>query len=153
MRRKDSGRSRVELSHHRPPLEGTAVELEDHEFAFRAAVLAADASYFGHTAGGQALGLNVPMVLADFVAAAHRAHQATGSTWFPRFVSLFAGILQTTTSEHLSREDQENADRSLRQLAGEVDLLLPTTRHFPDDPEKASQIAALLTSLVDKYSQ
>jgi hypothetical protein len=105
---------------------GKAVEFDDDEFAFRAAVLAADASYFGHTAGGQTLGLTVPMALADFVAAAHRAHQATTSPWFPRFVSLFAGILQTTTSESVSREDQESADRSLRQLAAEMDLFLPT---------------------------
>lgn len=130
-----------------------AVDLEDHEFAFRAAVLAADASYFGHTAGGQAAGLNVPRVLADIVAAAHRAHQATTSPWFPRFVSLFAGIIQMAASEHLSSEDQEKADRSLRQLASEVHLLLPTTHHFPDDPEKASQMAALLSSLVNRYGQ
>lgn len=77
---------------------------------------------------------------------------AESATLVSQFVSLFAGILQTNTSEHLSREDQENADRSLRQLAGEVDLLLPTTRHFPDDPEKASQVAALLTALVNTYS-
>jgi hypothetical protein len=130
-----------------------AVELEDHEFAFRAAVLAADASYFGHAAGGLAPGLNMPLVLADCVAAAHRANRATTSPWFPRFVSLFAGILQMAASEHLSREDQENADCSLRQLAGEVDLLLPTTRHFPDDPEKASQVATLLAALVANYGQ
>jgi hypothetical protein len=100
-----------------------AAELEAHEFAFRAAVLAADASYFGHKAEGQGLGLHVPLALADLVAAAHRAHRATNSPWFPRFASLFAAILQTSMSEHLSREDQEHADRSLRHLASEVDLL------------------------------
>jgi hypothetical protein len=128
-----------------------AAELPDDEFAFRAAVLAADASFFGYLAGGQAFGLDATRVLADLVAATHRVKRATTSTWLPRFVSLLAGALQEFLSESLPAEQQVQADRSFRELAGGIPTLFPTISHFPDAPAKAAQVDALFKSFADKY--
>jgi hypothetical protein len=130
---------------------GKAVDLDEHEFAFRAAVLTADASFFGYRAGGQAPGLSAALVLADLVAASHRAQRAAGSRWLPRFVSLMAGAVQVMLSERLPADDQAQADRSFRQLAAEVGGLLQARRHFPDDREKAAHVDALLKDLAAKY--
>lgn len=129
------------------------IELEEHEFAFRLAVLAADASYFGHKVGGQAIGLSVPLVLADLVAAAHRARTATSSTWFPRFVSLLAAAVQEAMSQQLPNEERDNADRSLRLLATEGKTLIPPGFKFPDDPNKTSQLTALLRRLTHRHGR
>jgi hypothetical protein len=128
-----------------------AVDLDEHEFAFRAAVLTADASFFGYRAGGTAQGLSASLVLADLVAASHRAQRAAESRWLPRFVSLMAGTVQGILPERLPTDEQEHADRSFRQLAAEVGGLLPARRHFPDDREKAAQLDALLNDLADRY--
>lgn len=129
---------------------GKAVDLDEHEFAFRAAVLTADASFFRYQAGGKAQGLSASLVLADLVAASHRAHRVAGSRWLPRFVSLMAGAVQAILSERLPAEEQAHADRSFRQLAAEAGRLLPARRHLSDDLEKAAQVDALLKDFVDK---
>jgi hypothetical protein len=130
---------------------GKAVDLDEHEFAFRAAVLTADASFFGYRAGGKAQGLSAVLVLADLVAASHRAQRAAGSPWLPRFVSLMAGTVQAILPERLPTDEQAHADRSFRQIAAEVGGLLPAGRHFSDDREKAAQVDALLNGLADRY--
>jgi hypothetical protein len=127
------------------------VPLQKDEFAFRAAVLAADATYFGHQAGGERLGLSIRLMLADLAAATNYAQRATPSTWFPRFVGLTAAVVQTAMSESLSQDQREQADRSLRHLAAEIGSLRPTSRYFPEDPGKASQVDDLLTALVSRY--
>jgi hypothetical protein len=127
--------------------------VQEDEFAFRAAVLAADACYYGHRADGEQLGLSVPLMLADLAAAAHYAQRAVPSTWFPRFIELTAAVVWTAMSKHVSEDDREQADRSLRILAGDVGSLLPTSRYFPEDPKKASRVDALLTALVNQYRQ
>jgi hypothetical protein len=127
--------------------------VREDEFVFRAAVLAADACYYGHRAGGERLGLRVPLMLADVVAAANYAQRASPSTWFPRFIELTAAVVWTAMSEHVSEDDRGQADRSLRILAGDVGSLLPTSRYFPEDPKKASRVDALLTALVNQYRQ
>jgi hypothetical protein len=130
---------------------GKAVDLDEHEFAFRAAVLTADASFFGYRAGGKAQGFSAALVLADLVAASQRAQRAAGSRWLPRFVSLMAGAVQALLSERLPADEQTRADRSFRQLAAEVGGLRPARRHFPGDHEKAAQVDALLQDLADTY--
>jgi hypothetical protein len=127
------------------------VSLQDDELGFRAAVLAADAAYFGHQVGGERLGLSIPLMLADLAAATNYAQRAAPSTWFPRFVGLTAAVAQRAMAEDLSEDQREQADRSLRHLAGEVASLRPTSRYFPEDPEKARQVDALLTALVSRY--
>lgn len=130
---------------------GKAVDLGEHEFAFRAAVLTADASFFGYRAGGTAQGLSASLALADLIAASHRAQRVAGSRWLPRFVSLMAGAVQAILSERLPADEQAHADRSFRQLAAEVGDLLPARRHFPDDRERAAQVDALLNGLADRH--
>ena len=150
-RRAASAEEHAEVRTHALDTLGKAVDLDEHEFAFRAAVLAADASFFGYRAGGQAQGFSAALVLADLVAASHRAQRAAGSRWLPRFVSLMAGAVQAILSERLAADEQARADRSFRQLAAEVGGLLPARRHFPDDREKAAHVDALLNDLADKY--
>ena len=151
-RRAASAEEYAEVRTHALDTLGKAVDLDEHEFAFRAAVLTADASFFGYRAGGQAQGFSAALVLADLVAASHRAQRAAGSRWLPRFVSLMAGAVQAILSERLAADEQARADRSFRQLAAEAGGLLPASRHFSDDREKAAQVDALLKALADKYS-
>jgi len=127
--------------------------VREDEFVFRTAVLVADASYFGHRAGGEPLGLSVPLMLADLAAAANYAQRAIPSTWFPKFVELTAAVIRTAMSERVRDDHRAQADRSLRNLAGQVESLLPTSRYFPEDPKKAAQIDGVFTSLVAKYPQ
>ena len=150
-KRAEEAQSYAELREHALDTLRKAVDLDENEFAFRAAVLAADASFFGYGAGGGTVGLGAPVVLADLVAAAHRSHRATGSTWLPRFVSLLAAAVQRTLAEELSPDEQRNANRSLRQLATEGKALLPAKRHFPDDQEKAAHVDVLFSALITKY--
>ncbi len=131
---------------------GKAVDLDEHEFAFRAAVLAADSSYFAYRVGGEASGLSISLMLADLVAAAHRARGVAESTWFPRFLSLAAAITQTATAEHPSTDERVPVDCALREFAGEIRAFFPIRRHFPDDPKKASHLAGLFTALADRYN-
>jgi len=131
---------------------GKAADLPDDEFAFRAAVLAADAGFFGHLAGGEEQGLDAPRVLSDLVAATHRAQRVTASTWLPRYVSLLAGVLQQLLSESLPTNQQLQANRSFRELAGDISALLPAIEYFPDDPEKAAEVDALFRSFARTYA-
>ena len=150
-KRTEAAQSHAELREHALDTLRKAVDLDEDEFAFRAAVLAADASFFGYQAAGGSAGLGAPLVLADLVAAAHRSHRAPGSPWLPRFVSLLAAAVQRTLAEELSADEQRNAARSLRQLAAEGKALLPVKRHFPDDHEKAAHVDALFSALMNKY--
>jgi predicted phage tail protein len=150
-RRAESAEEYARVRTHALDTLGKAVDLDEHEFAFRAAVLTADASFFGYRAGGTAQGLSAALVLADLVAASHRAQRAAGSRWLPRFVSLMAGAVEAMLSERLPANEQGHADRSFRQLAAEVGGLLPARRHFPDDHEKAAHVDALLKDLADTY--
>jgi hypothetical protein len=127
------------------------LDFREDEFIFRAAVLAADASYFGHRIGGEQLGFSVPLMLADLIAATNYAERAVPSTWFPRLVELTAAVVRIAMDERVSKDDQEDADRSLRSLASTAGSLLPTSRYFPEEPAKASQIDALLITLVGRY--
>lgn len=47
--------------------------VQENEFSFRAAVLAADASYFGHRVSGDRTDLSLSVMLADLAAAANYA--------------------------------------------------------------------------------
>jgi len=127
--------------------------LNEEEFSFRAAVLAADAGYFGHRAGGDRVGLSVPVILADLASASNYARWLVSSTWFPRFVELLAVTVQAAMSKQLEIIEQEQVDRSLRHLAADVRSILPSIRCFPESSAKATEIDRVLTLLVGRYGQ
>jgi hypothetical protein len=106
-------------------------DLQDQEFPFRLAVLAADASYFGYRAGGgQPSPFSLPLVLSDLVAAANRATRVSGSIFYPRFASLAAAVIQTALSE-LSEDEHGHVDRSLRHLATRAPFSVPHCAGLP----------------------
>lgn len=125
--------------------------VQEDEFSFRAAVLAADATYFGHRVTGDRTDLSVSVMLADLAAAANYAQRVSSSAWLPRFVELLAAGTQVAMSETLGASEQEKVDTSLRGLAGEVRSMLPASRYFPEHPAKASEIDRLLALVLTRY--
>jgi hypothetical protein len=125
--------------------------VQEDEFSFRAAVLAADASYFGHRAGGANVGLTVPLMLADLASAMNYAERVPSSKWLPKFVELMAVAVQMAIAAEIPEDERDNVDRSLRRLARETGSIAPARRYFPEDPAKGSDIERLLAQLLERY--
>ncbi len=80
-------------------------------------------------------------VVAGLVVAVQRAHDAKGSSWFPRFASLFGALVSHAMARYLLDDERAQVDRSLRVLAAEADQLIPPDYafldHMPDGAEHA----------------
>jgi hypothetical protein len=130
-----------------------AGETQSSELAFRAAVLAADASYFRHKSRGIRVGFELSILLGDLATAVRCARGASGSEWFPRFVSVFGAVVNTGLSQQPLDPERAQAEQLLRQLAAAAEELIPVSFTFPGEPKKTAQLADLLTRLADQYGR
>jgi len=121
------------------------------DLAFRAAVLAADSSFFAIDAAPAAERDSlIVQTLRDVLEACAVADESQ-SVWFERLVSLLAASANAAMSVLMSDDEEREAKELLKKLAAEADRLVPVEFAYAGDPEKTSNTAAVLATLSDEY--
>lgn len=118
---------------------------------FTAAVLAADSCFFGSECDGGEKIFPTPLLLADVKRAALLAAGRSEDSWFVKFASLFGAAVGKGMSRYPGEKERPAIENTLRELAELADQVIPTDFEFPDDANKTSQLASVLTQLADRY--
>lgn len=127
-------------------------EIGDREQAFKAAIIAADCSFWAAQASHPTAKSGLLLQTMEDIVAASGEADAGDAAEYERYVSLLAA----TASEAMSTvwlDDEARAQALLRQLAQAADRTIPTNYSYAQtgDAEKTAQTARVLASLSDDY--